>query len=104
MWKRLQGLSKKFLSRTGKTGLIKSVAIVIPSSCMSTFLLPKTLSDKLQKIMNSFWWGTKKDGRTHRCLCSRTENGGSGFCHLYNCNIALLGKQGWTLLTLNLIY
>lgn len=26
---------------------------------MSVFLLPTSLKDQLQKIMNSFWWGLK---------------------------------------------
>ncbi|XVF84856.1 hypothetical protein PTKIN_Ptkin17bG0073100 [Pterospermum kingtungense] len=35
----------------------------IPSCCMSTFLLPVSLSEELQRIMNSFWWGKKKEGK-----------------------------------------
>ena len=45
LWKRLQGWKNKFLSRVGKEVLIKSVAQEIPSYCMSTFLLSKSLCD-----------------------------------------------------------
>jgi len=28
---------------------------------MSVFLLPSTLEDELEKIMNSFWWGKRSE-------------------------------------------
>ena len=56
---------KKFLSRVGKEIIIKSVTQEIPSYCISIFLLPKTLCDELQRMMNSFLWGTKKNGRRY---------------------------------------
>ena len=35
------------------------MAQAIPSYCKSAFLLPpSTLQDEIQKIMNSFWWGS----------------------------------------------
>ena len=59
---RTQGWQNKLLSQAGNEIIIKVVSQAIPSYCMSTFLLPKTMADKLQKMMNSFWWGTKLDG------------------------------------------
>ena len=70
---------------------------------MSTFLLPISLCDELQKVMNSFWWGTNKDARKGihwqlwGNLCYRKEDGGSSFRHLHSLNLALLGKHGWNL-------
>ena len=55
LWKRIPSWKNRFLSRVGKEILIKLVAQAIPSYCMSTFLLPKTLCDELQRMMNSFW-------------------------------------------------
>ena len=43
----------KHLSKAGKEILIKSCAQAIPSHCMSIFLLPASLEDQLQKMMNS---------------------------------------------------
>ena len=59
LWKRLHGWKNRFLSKEGKEISIKLVAQAIPSYCMSTFLLPKTLCDELQKMMNLFWWYQK---------------------------------------------
>jgi hypothetical protein len=36
--------------------MIKSILQVISSYVMSIFLLPKTLIDAFEKIMNAFWW------------------------------------------------
>jgi hypothetical protein len=36
--------------------MIKSVLQSIPSYVMSIFLIPHSLSDKIEKMMNSFWW------------------------------------------------
>lgn len=54
VWKRINSWSSKSLSRAGREVLIKSVAQVIPSYCMSIYLLPQTMCDEIQKMMNSF--------------------------------------------------
>ena len=105
LWKKIEGWKKRFLSRAGKKILIKVVVQSIPTYCMSIFLLPITLCDELQKMLNSFCWGTKKDGKrsihrkTWEKLCCRKEDGGVGFRHLQSFNLALLGKHGWNLLS-----
>ena len=43
-----------FLSMVGKDVLIKVVDQAIPPYCRSTFLLPKSMCEELQKMMNSF--------------------------------------------------
>jgi ribonuclease HI len=72
---------------------------------MSTFLLPTTLGEEIQRMINSFWWGT--NGRQGKGinwlswdkLTMRKEFGGMNFRHFYGFNLAMLGKQGWKLLT-----
>lgn len=61
-WKRLHGWRSKNLSRAGKEILLKSIIQAIPSYVMSVFLLLLRLCDDLEKMMNSFWWGKRKDG------------------------------------------
>jgi hypothetical protein len=105
VWKRIQQWSGKHLSKAGREVLIKSVAQSIPTYCMSTFLLPTTLGEEIQRMINSFWWGA--NGRQRKGinwlnwdkLCMRKEYGGMNFRHLYGFNLAMLGKQGWKLLT-----
>ncbi|KAL8118342.1 hypothetical protein AgCh_016030 [Apium graveolens] len=59
MWKRIQGWSMKCLSRAGKAVLLRNVAQSIPNYVMSCFMLPKSLCQEIERMMNSFWWGSK---------------------------------------------
>jgi hypothetical protein len=64
------------------------------------FLLPTTLGKEMQRMINSFGWGTnRQQGRginwlSWDKLTMRKEFGGMGFRHLYGFNLAMLGKQG----------
>jgi hypothetical protein len=98
-------LEGKHLSKAGREVLIKSVAQSIPTYCMSSFLLPTTLGDEIQKMLNSFWWGSnRQNGKginwlRWEKLAVRKEHSGMGFRHLYGFNLAMLRKQGWRLET-----
>jgi hypothetical protein len=98
MWKKIQNWSGKHLSKAGREVLVKSVAQAIPAYCMSSILLPESLGEELEKIINSFWWGSNKaSGRginwlRWEKLAMRKEFGGMGFRHLYDFNLAMLGK------------
>ncbi|KAJ9176409.1 hypothetical protein P3X46_011722 [Hevea brasiliensis] len=72
---------------------------------MSIFCIPISLCAELQRMMNSFWWGSKPNG--HRnihwfywdMMCFKKDAGSIGFCNLHLFNLAMLGKQGWCLVS-----
>lgn len=54
IWRKISSWKGKTLSIAGKEILIKSVAQAIPSYCMSMYLIPLSLADEIQKMLNSF--------------------------------------------------
>jgi hypothetical protein len=53
----IKGWKAKTLSQVGRLVLIKSVAATLPSYAMSTFLLPLSFCNELDRILKNFWWG-----------------------------------------------
>ncbi|EEF36054.1 conserved hypothetical protein [Ricinus communis] len=49
--------------RAGREALVKNVVQAIPTYWMSTFMIPTSLNDETQRMINSIWWGNKRDGR-----------------------------------------
>ncbi|XP_057808963.1 uncharacterized mitochondrial protein AtMg00310-like [Salvia miltiorrhiza] len=104
MWNKIQSWQGKKLSKAGKEILIKAVVQEIPSYCMAIFSLPTSLTDEMERLMNSFSWSNK--GGSSRGInwmkwdriCVDKKLGGLGFRSLQLLNLALLGKMGWTLL------
>lgn len=105
IWRKCQSWSAKSLSKAGKEILIKSVAQAIPSYCMSVFLLPTSLGEEIERMLNSFYWGSKKKGSRginwlRWSKLTRSKNhGGLNFRNLEAFNLAMIGKQGWKLLS-----
>lgn len=61
---KINNWNSRFLSRSGREMLLKNVVQVIPTFAMSVFLLPNDLCTKIERIMNSFWWGCEnKEGK-----------------------------------------
>ena len=81
------------------------MAQAIPNYAMQVYLLPLDLCRELERMLNSFLWGSKRYssggirwmqwGR----LCKPKSYGGIGFKHIRNFNVAMLGRQGWRLIT-----
>lgn len=85
------------MSKARRLVLLKSV---VQSILASIYLLPVSLTDELEKMMSSFWWGLNKGEKKGinwlRCdrMIARKEDGDLGFQSLHGFNMAILEKQG----------
>lgn len=56
IWKKLQAWKNKSFSFVGKEVLLKSIAQALPVYLFDVFLLPNSFCQKLESLLNSFWW------------------------------------------------
>jgi hypothetical protein len=106
IWKKINSWSSRHLSQAGREVMIKSILQSIPTYVMSIFLLPRTLTEDIEKMLNSFWWGRCNSNSSHGLhllswerLTVSKDYGGMGFKNLQAFNLAMLGKQAWNLVT-----
>lgn len=72
---------------------------------MSTFLIPTTLGEEMEWMINSIWWDSNIDTRrginwlSWDKLTMRNEFGGMSFRNFHSFNLVMLGKQDWRLST-----
>lgn len=84
--------------------LIKNVAQIIQSYTMSCLLIPRTLCQEIEKMMNAYWWKTNSSNSkgvkwlAWNKMSMAKSRGGLGFRDLYGFNLSLLGKQCWNLI------
>ena len=101
--------TKKLLAWKGNSLSIASRTILINSSLstsfiydMSMYLLPKTVTNKLDKQMRTFFWkgnGLKRKYHLIKwgIICQSKEKGGLGIKSIRKMNISLLSKWWWKL-------
>lgn len=93
LWQKFHKWKHKPISKAGKEVLIKAVAQSIPTFIMSVFLLLVSLIEELERMMNSFYCGSKKTGRgslnwvSLEMLCSGKDIGRLGFRNLKMFNL-----------------
>jgi hypothetical protein len=95
----------KSLSQDGRLMLIKFVAITIPSYAMSTFLLPNSIYNQLNRTFKNFLWGFASSKtrnlslKSWNSLCIPKALGGFGLRRMKEVNLAFIAKLGRKLLT-----
>ena len=89
IWSKIKCWNTKLLSRAGKAVLLRNVAQCIPAYTMSCFLIPKTLCQELERMMNAFWWSSNSSNNKGIKWLSWTrmsmskKQGGLGFRDLH---------------------
>lgn len=104
MQNRLSGWKVNTLSMASRATLIKSVSSAIPSYTMQTMLIPKRVSNDIDRLNRNFLCGgTLEKKKIHLvnwdAVCNMKNKGGLAIKKARDQNLALLTKLGWHLLS-----
>ncbi|XP_074374116.1 uncharacterized protein LOC141714498 [Apium graveolens] len=97
---RVRNWDGRFIAKSGKKILIKSVAQTLPSYVMSVFLLPFGVLKDVKRTLLKYWRDFKPNQQNgiHWMSWSRLSkhktSGGMGFRDLRDFNVTMHGKQG----------
>ncbi|KAL2237656.1 UNVERIFIED_CONTAM: hypothetical protein Sindi_0957300 [Sesamum indicum] len=95
--KRIAGWEGIALSYAGRVQIIKSVLMALSLYWASAFILPKKVTNEIEKRLRTFLWkGTSTSGYAKvawKDLCRPKEEGGLGFKDITLLNRALMAKK-----------
>lgn len=102
---RMCGWRGRLLSQAGRLILIKSVVESSTQHSIQSFLWPKNIAAKVDKLTCDFFWGFKEPSGHHlylrswHHLCTPRQQGGLGLRTFHDINQAFVAKLGWQLLS-----
>jgi hypothetical protein len=56
IWKRISSWRSRSFSKSGKEIMIKPILQAISAICMRIYLLPHSLVNEIERMINAFWW------------------------------------------------
>lgn len=99
----LEGWKSKLLSFGGRITLIQSVLSSYPIYTLASAVVPKSILQRMERMMAQFLWDVKGENRTQwvswRSVCKPMEDGGLGIRGLAQIQAGLHAKLLWMILT-----
>lgn len=109
VWIRIEGWKGKLFSNGAWLILLKHVLQSIPIHCLAILPTPKTVIDKLKRLMSTFFWRVSEGKPKRKWLswddmCKPVLEGGVGLRRLQDVQTSLHMKLAWNLLQGNSLW